>query len=212
MTNSQHSKHTGIDAKDKELLAQFHHTISEQLDSRLSESPKFFGLLIVVSTGYGYVLASPTLSSQKGLFVLASLISYAAVLWSSWYLAALGYAFRFLQNSQHCIEHVLGWNPRYVPASENNRPTGSPPGPPRTLPDIFWLLPGIYHPHALGFGTILAILCGAFYVYASKWWPHSRVAATSLVAVVLGLGSIVWMNLHYLNRFRRKWRNPAANH
>ena len=70
--------------KEQELLAQFHHTISEQLNSRLSESPKFFGLLVVVSTGYGYVLSSPLLYKQKEVFLLASLLSYAAVLWASW--------------------------------------------------------------------------------------------------------------------------------
>jgi hypothetical protein len=70
--------------KEQELLAQLHHTISEQLNSRLSESPKFFGLLVVVSTGYGYVLSSPLLYKQKEVFFLASLLSYAAVLWVSW--------------------------------------------------------------------------------------------------------------------------------
>jgi hypothetical protein len=45
-----------MEDKEKELLAQFHQTISEQLNARLSESPKCFGLLIVVSTGYGYAI------------------------------------------------------------------------------------------------------------------------------------------------------------
>jgi hypothetical protein len=56
--------------KEKELLAQFHHTISEQLDSRLSESPKFFGLLVIVSTGYGYVLSDSKFSKflTRGMF------------------------------------------------------------------------------------------------------------------------------------------------
>ena len=101
-----------MDYKEKELLAQFHHTISEQLNARLSESPKFFGLLVVVSTAYGYVLAK---SDLKPLLVLASLLSYVAVLWASWYLVALGFAFRFLQYCQHRIEHELEWNPQYVP-------------------------------------------------------------------------------------------------
>lgn len=95
---SKKQKDTEIGDRDK-LLAEFHHTISEQLNARLSESPKFFGLLIVVSTAYGYVLSKPELSAQKELFVLASLLSYVAVLWASWYLAALGYAFsRLLKN------------------------------------------------------------------------------------------------------------------
>jgi hypothetical protein len=129
--------------------------------SRLSESPKFFGLLVVVSTGHGYVLSSPLLYKQKEVFFLASLLSYAAVLWASWYLAALGYAFRFLQNSQHRIENALGWNPKYVPGSEEDRMTGQPPQwPPRTFRrsiDAFWLLPGIYHAHAASLAVFLIL-------------------------------------------------------
>jgi hypothetical protein len=102
-------------ADEKQLLAQFHHTISEQLNARLSESLKFFGLLIIVSTGYGYVLSKRELDE---LFVPASLLAYGAVLCASWYLAALGYAFRFLQNSQHMIEHALGWTLRRCRAQE----------------------------------------------------------------------------------------------
>ena len=49
------------------------------------------------------------------MFVIASLLSYVAVLWASWYLAALGYAFRYLQYGQHCIEQALGWD-AYVPS------------------------------------------------------------------------------------------------
>src|ERR1035437_5762655 len=131
-----------MDDKDKELLAQFHHTISEQLNSRLSESPKFFGLLIVVTTGYGYVLSNRDLSCNRELFVSASLLSYGSVLWASWYLAALGYGFRFLQNIQHCVEHALRWNPRFVPR-ENKR----------TSP--LWMLPSIYQPHATGLVLVL---------------------------------------------------------
>jgi hypothetical protein len=80
-----------MDEKDKELLAGFHHTISEQLNSRLSESPKFFGLLVVISTGYGYVLSR---DSPCKLILPATVLALAATLWASWYLAALGYAFR----------------------------------------------------------------------------------------------------------------------
>jgi hypothetical protein len=87
-----------MNEKEKELLAGFHHTISEQLDSRLSESPKFFGLLVVVSTGYGYVLSG---QSSPKLLLPATLLALAATFWASWYLAALGYAFRFLQFGQH---------------------------------------------------------------------------------------------------------------
>ena len=173
--------------KEQELLAQFHHTISEQLNSRLSESPKFFGLLVVVSTGYGYVLSNPLLYKQKEVFLLASLLSYAAVLWASWYLAALGYAFRLLQNSQHRIESALGWNPKYVPGSEDDRMTGQPPQwPPKTFRrriDAFWLLPGIYHAHAAGLAVFLIIICVAFGYHASEYWPHCLTLIVTLAAV-----------------------------
>jgi len=29
-----------------------------------------------------------------------------------------------------------------------------------------------------------------------------------LAGMVVGIGLIVWMNLHYLNKFRQKWREP----
>src|ERR1700730_8355935 len=141
-----------MDDKEKELLAQFHQTISEQLNSRLSESPNFFGLLIVVSTGYGYVLSKHELFWNKELFVLSSLLSYAAVLWASWYLAALSHGFRFLQNCQHCAEHALKWN-KYGPGGKGNGKDSAPGRPPKgtkSIRDIFWLLPSIYHPNAVG--------------------------------------------------------------
>src|SRR5208337_3078307 len=140
---------------DKGRLAGFHQTISQQLNARLEESPRFFWALVAISTGYGYVLWGTSQAEQcQHLLVLigAGALSYAAVLWASWYLAALGYAFRFLQNSQHCIEHALRWRPNCVPVGDNvGEGAGAPPqanGPqPRV---IFWLLPGIYHAHAGG--------------------------------------------------------------
>jgi hypothetical protein len=192
----------------REQLAGFHHTISEQLNARLSESPKFFGLLIVVSTGYGYVLSKPDLRSQKLLFCLASLLSYAAVFWSAWYLAALGYAFRFLQNSQHCIEHALGWNPDYVPLPENGRMTGQPPWPPVGLSERFWLLPGIYVAHAAGLSVLLVLICGAFCWQAVGWLPYCLVPIVGLTAVAFGLAFIIGIHRSYLNKFRKRWRDP----
>src|SRR5713101_2090467 len=125
---------------EHDRLAGFHRTISDQLNARLVESPRFFWALVVVSAGYGYVLTKPELDQNATVFNLASALSYISVLWASWYLAALGYAFRFLQNGQHCIERALRWNP-YVPA---------PGEPPDGWCDAFWLLPGIYHAHAAG--------------------------------------------------------------
>lgn len=166
-----------------ELLAGFHHTISEQLNSRLSESPKFFGLLVVVSTGYGYVLSKPQLC---GLVFAATLLSLAATLWASWYLAALGYAFRFLQHSQHRIESKLQWD-KCAPTP------GTPPENYRNPLDWFWLLPGIYHAHAAGLSVFYAFICC---VGLHGCWRYTSLA----IGVVL----IASANLYYLHKFKRR--------
>ncbi|MFZ3211683.1 MAG: hypothetical protein WA188_09215 [Terriglobales bacterium] len=176
-----------MNEKDKELLAQFHHTVSEQLNARLSESPKFFGLLIIVSTGYGYVLANPQLCQQKELLSLATWLALAVTVWASWYLAALGYAFRFLQNIQHQIEHALQWSPNYTPAS------GEPPQFLWNPLNWFWLLPGIYHPHVAGLSVLLLLIC------------LKGLAGSERIAVsIIGLLAIAIGNLCYLKKFRRK--------
>ncbi|HET9181235.1 MAG TPA: hypothetical protein VFP59_03805 [Candidatus Angelobacter sp.] len=194
---------------DKERLIEFHKTISEQLNARLSESPKFFGLLIVVSTGYGYVLSTEAFSSQKGLVAFASLLSFAAVLWAIWYLAALGYAFRFLQNSQHCIEYALGWSPRYVPLPVRDRRTGQPPDPPRPFSlDAFWLLPGIYHAHAAGLVVLLGVMCSAFTWKMWQFWPHCVLVDFSSGMFALGVLYTYGINMRYLNKFRQRWHDP----
>lgn len=191
--------------KDKELLARFHQTISEQLNSRLSESPKFFALLVVVATGYGYVLSRPDLNK---LFLPATLLALAATLWASWYLAALGYAFRFLQNSQHCIEHELGWA-KYTPGSLGE--AGKPPNPVDSIGDAFWLLPGIYHAHAAGLCAFLAVICVAGCRRAWCWWPHCCIVATGITAFVFGIVFIIWANAHYVLRYRdTRWQDPAT--
>lgn len=66
--------------EQKWRLATFHQTISEQLNARLSESPKFFAVLVVVSTGYGYVLLTVDVKRELGLFALTSLLACGAVL------------------------------------------------------------------------------------------------------------------------------------
>ncbi len=192
-----------MDEKE-ELLAQFHHTISEQLNSRLSESPKFFGLLIVVSTGYGYVLSNHNLSCNRELFVTASLLSYAPVLWASWYLAALSYSFRFLQNCQHCAEHALKWN-RYGPHGKGkDSATGRPPKGTTSIHDAFWLLPSIYHPHAFGLFVFLMIVCGVFYFHVSYWgW------AAGAIAFLIGAGFMYWINRLYKIKFDNTRRDPS---
>jgi hypothetical protein len=206
--HSLRKRYRRMDDKQKELLGQFHQTISEQLNSRLSESPKFFGLLVVVSTGYGYVLFSRDLTTHKALFVLASGLAYASVLWATWYLAALGYAFRFLQNVQHCVEQEIGWAD-YTPLPENGRRTGEPPRPPKKFSsDPFWLLPSIYHAHAAGLAAFLLTICAAFGWNAREFWSHRFVVAATSAAVLFGLAWIYGWNFHYVKRFGDKWRNP----
>ena len=187
--------------KDKELLAQYHHTISEQLNARLSESPKFFWLLIVVSTAYGYVLSNHP-SCHKSLFVLVSLLVWAVSLWANWYLAALGYAFRFLQNIQHCVEHALKWNPRYVP---NPSKEGS-----CAFVSKFQLLPGIYHPHAVGFFFFVLLDCAAFCMYSWTFWPNHRCCVISIGVAFLLIGAVLMYapHSHYKCKSGYKFRDP----
>ena len=199
-----------IPSHKRNQLADFHHTISEQLNSRLAESPRFFWGLIVVSTGYGYVLwgvANNPVSTKPELrtvLIIASLLSYVAVLWASCYLAALGYAFRYLQNVQHCIEHALGWN-IYGP----DRGQMSP-GEPCRCSDIFWLLPGIYHAHAYGLLVLLAIIILAFCSHSIQWWGSCSALLIGFISLVIGVGFIICVNVHYVRKYRKKRKDPAA--
>ena len=201
----------GTPSLKRDQLAGFHRTISQQLSARLAESPRFFWALVVVSTGYGYVLWNVAMNPEQTKpgsftgFVIASLLAYAAVLWASWYLAALGYAFRFLQNGQHCIEYALGWN-TYVP----NGDTGKPPTRIRRLGDIFWLLPGIYHAHAFGLVALLILIIAAFCCYSRQWWASCSVLFIGLISFVVGVGLIVFFNLHYVWKFQEKWQDPTS--
>ena len=170
-----------------------------------AESPKFFGLLIIVSTGYGYVLSSAQLVSHRGLFSLASLLAYASILWASWYLAALGYAFRFLQNTQHCIEHKLGWD-MYTPSQ-----TGKPPCSGKSFRSAFWLLPGIYHAHAAGLAALLAVICAVFGWYAWGHWNGWQRCLLVILSFILAAAGLLWIyrwNRHYLTKFCKKRRDP----
>jgi hypothetical protein len=198
--------------KQNDRLAQFHHTISEQLNARLEESPKFFGLLIVVSTGYGYVLSTPSLVSQAETFFLASFLGWASVLWAAWYLAALGYAFRFLQNSQHLIEQTLGWRPGYVPGLPNGEMTGEPPETIRVW-NRFWLLPSIYHPHVAGLIILLVVICVAFAYRTLGFWVGCGALPALTVAILLGMLGICWIfwiNTYYLKKYKRTRKPPKT--
>lgn len=199
--------------ENKDQLAQFHQTISEQLNARLSESPKFFGLLVVVSTAYGYVL-----TEAPGLFLAGSLLALATTLWASWYLAALGYAFRFLQNCQHCIEHKLGWA-AYTPGRSQNgkagskRQSGRPPERIKNLSDVFWLLPGIYHAHAAGLCAFAGIICVASCRVSWCWWPQYRcwIVTTGSITFFACLVLVLVFNVHYVRKYRDEtWQDPAA--
>jgi hypothetical protein len=176
-----------MDHEEKELLAEFHHTISEQLNARLSESPKFFGLLIVVSTGCGYVLSEPKLCK---FITLATVLSLAATLWATWYLAALGYAFRFLQNIQHRIEHALEW-------SRCTLDSGNPPESLWYPWKWFWLLPGIYHAHAAGICFLFVLVCVTGFA-----------GRRGIVVSVIGVSVISLVNWCYLKKFKRTRKKP----
>lgn len=187
-----------------ENLAEFHRTISEQLNARLEESPRFFWALVAISTAYGYALwgeyTQPSALAQREVVVhLTGVLAYLATLWASWYLAALGYAFRFLQNTQHCIEHALGWD-NYAP--ENT----APPKSPRWV-DSFWLLPGIYHPHALGLCVFLSLVA-----FTSLWSWHSSLCVISahLFFWFAGLAFIVSIHRYYLLKFAGRFREPKV--
>ena len=169
-----------------DLLAQYHHTISEQLNARLSESPKFFGLLIIVGTGYAYAISDDRLAK---VVVPGTLLSLATILWAAWYLAALGYAFRFLQNIQQCIEHALGWN-KFAPAS-----TGRPPHSLINPLQWFWLLPGIYHAHAAGLILFFVVVCGTSCRIFWRWWS----------------ATIAAINLYYREKFKATRREPSTH-
>ena len=212
--------------KERDGLASYHHTISEQLNARLAESPRFFWALVVVSTGYGYVLWNvPTDERQAeprwcAMLLIAAVLSCAAVLWASWYLAALGYGFRFLQNVQHCIENALGWNeygPRGKPIEKKccGRKPGEPPEEIRRCGDVFWLLPSIYHAHAGGLIAFLAIIifAGAYYWNCRQCWGSSSDLYIGIIAFTLwaiGVVIIIGINVHYVRKYRENRKDPAS--
>lgn len=187
-----------------ETLAQFHRTISEQLNARLSEAPRFFWAVILSVTAYAYVLwwyagEKQTPDRFYTVFMLVSGVAYLSVLWVAAYLAALGYAFRYLQNSQHRIEDVLGWE-IYRPET-----TGFPPETIRSIEDLFWLLPGIYHAHLYGLLFLSVVLHVVFVVLI----PDTHGA--TLVAIATFTFETAWVfswNYHYLKKFRQRRVRP----
>lgn len=187
-----------------ESLGQFHRTISEQLNARLSEAPRFFWAVILSITAYAYVLwwyagESQTPTRFYTVFSLVSGVAYLSILWVTAYLAALGYAFRYLQNSQHRIEDVLGW--------EIYRPemTGVPPETIRSIEDLFWLLPGIYHAHLYGLLFLSMILHAVFIALIPDLYGATLVATATFT---LEIAWVFWWNNHYLKQFRERRVRP----
>lgn len=189
--------------EERSALATFYSTMAEQLDSRLSESPKFFGVILAALTAYGYVISTWKPGTSRFLLVLVSLISYIVILWAIWYVAALGYAFRFLQYPMHQAEKVLGWETYTIRSGEVPKSC--------SLHRYFWLLPGIYHAHLGGLVAIMAIVC---FVFAFKWWntegafgcPHSEALSSSSIGFFLGLLWTVAINNRYVNKYEDKER------
>lgn len=182
-----------------EDLGLFHRTISEQLNSRLTEAPRFFWVVILGVTAYAYVLwwyagEEKTPDRFYTIFVLVSILAYFSILWATLYLAALGYAFRYLQNCQHRIEDALGW---YI---FRPKTTGVPPERITSPPKLFWLLPGIYHAHLYGLMFLSIVLHGIFVAV----YPDKSVGLQAVVCTLLLQTGWVWAwNYHYLRRFQQ---------
>jgi uncharacterized membrane protein YidH (DUF202 family) len=88
--------------------------------------------------------------------------------------------------------------------------TGEPPKHIRTLGDVFWLLPGIYHAHAAGLCAFLAIICVAFCRASWNCWPHCCITLCGSFIFLIGVVLIIWANVHYVLKFREKRRDPKA--
>ena|SRR2546422_7585165 len=194
-----------MDSKsNNEALGLFHQTISEQLNARLSEAPRFFWGVILSVTAYAYVLwwyggEKQTPDRFYYVFMLVSAVAYLSILWVTSYLAALGYAFRYLQNAQHRIEDVLGWE-IYRPQT-----TGIPPETIRSLGDLFWLLPGIYHAHLYG----LLFLSVVLHVVFVSIIPDKHGATLIAIATsTFETAWVFWWNYHYLRKFRQRRIRP----
>ncbi|MGI0014180.1 MAG: hypothetical protein ACREBU_12175 [Nitrososphaera sp.] len=173
--------------------------MADQLNSRLSESHRFFGVLVLVLTAYGYAIWGWKPETGRFLLAIVSAISYLVVVWALWYLAALGYAFRFLQFSMHQTETALGWRDYGLESGQVTK----------GLFRWCWLYPGIYHAHLFGLLVVMVIVCS---VFGFKWWhtlgaferPYFEAIASSIIGVVVGGVWAVLINLHYVNKYEAK--------
>jgi len=85
-------------------------------------------------------------------------------------------------------------------------------GPPaiiRGCGDLFWLLPGIYHAHAFGLTVLLAFITGGMCWRFVGWYGYCRAIWAGLFLAQGGIVFIISINVHYLRRFRAKWRDPS---
>lgn len=195
-----------VSGAERGHLVSYYQTISEQLNARLTESPRFFGVVVVASTAYGYVIWNGKAAKSIDFFFLgfSSLVFYVVILWAIWYLLALGYAFRYLQFSQHRIEDDLGWD------VYRSKETGNPPGNIKGLKDLFWVLPGIYHAHLGGLITIIFLLFSVFILQAENLCMATLMAFPFLVIAAFFTW---WVGFHYLEKIRRvhnSRKEPAA--
>ena len=211
--------HSPLTEQDKENLAKYHATIAEQLDSRMAESPKFFGVVVVALTAYAYAIwhwvpnkEGSTLAEQGFMLGIVSILAYLVVLWAVSYLAALSYAFRFLQYSMHKAEDELGWKGfRLSDAERMNY---------GCVTDSFKLSPGIYHAHLAGLFFIMILLC---FVFWHKWAYYCRTVGEKIwclgesrdwvypgVFLLFGVFWFVFVNRHYLLKYVMKIEEKKA--
>lgn len=176
-----------------EKLEIFHRIISDQLNARLAESPKFFWAVVAVGSAYGYALWEYPRGGGVGPFqhlalILISTLAFGVALLAEWYLAALGYGFRFLQATQVRVEKVLEWHRFGLARAES-------PGSEWKYP--FWLLPSIYLPHAIAFGALMVLVALGSGI-ALRW------ASLNWAGVAVGVVAPYFLNAHYHRKFRQK--------
>lgn len=199
-----------LDQAQVEGLTSFHGTMAEQLDARLSESHKFLGVLVLAITAYAYVIWYWELSRGRFVLLLVSAISYLVTIWAIWYLAALGYAFRFLQYSMHQAEKTLGWEKLGLPSGTVGQ----------GLPRVIWLHPGIYQAHLFGVVSLMLLVCVTL---AFKWWhipefvpdvllnKHTESIILGVVGLVGGLSFTVGINLFYVSKYEKKTKQRGKS-
>ena len=145
--------------------------------------------------------------------IVASLSAYGAVFWASWRLAALGYAFRFLQNCT--TRYNTRSNGTTVRAKTGRWASigraSTMPGKLADRASTPWNGSGSFRASTMPCGWIGV----RPYTYlpcifvAPLELPATRTDSNSFpVAAFIGIFLIGWMNLHYLNKLRNKRKEP----